>query len=351
MDDFTMPFSMGADLAELDLLKYKNTSDDAETKIHKAFLNKALALHPDRGGTRPAFQRAVNAFQRLKHRLEEERHSTAQINKSVDYYGCNEKEEEYWYNEHYCFFQRAWEYDFGDIKEYQVYFENWHREQTIAREKLLEEEKLASETSNNDINEENHVCMFCGREPAVTKQEAELNGVNWNEYCAHPDKLKTCWPCIEGSISVISEKATLLKFNKKLSTMTMSNTGFEYNPFFTFLKSKGKCFHRTIHNKEITYFWFPDLEMEALSLGWRPRGKKKKKDVPWVRRDLSAKREAATLESLPRKPTKRNKPMDTDDTIDSMETSESKRKRRGKREKDMHYPDEDDDEMYDSDVE
>jgi hypothetical protein len=34
-----------------------------------------------------------------------------------------------------------------------------------------------------------------------------------------------------------------------------------------------------------------------------------------------------------------------------METSESKRKRRGKREKDMHYPDEDDDEMYDSDVE
>jgi hypothetical protein len=55
MDDFTMPFSMGADLVELDLLRYKNTSDDAETKIHKAFLNKALALHPDRGSTRPAF--------------------------------------------------------------------------------------------------------------------------------------------------------------------------------------------------------------------------------------------------------------------------------------------------------
>jgi hypothetical protein len=60
---------MGADLAELNLLKYKNTCDDAETKIHKAFLNKALALHPDRGGTRPAFQHAVNAFERLKHRL------------------------------------------------------------------------------------------------------------------------------------------------------------------------------------------------------------------------------------------------------------------------------------------
>ena len=103
----TMPFSMGADLAELDLFKYKNTSDDAETKIHKAFLNKALALHPDRGGTRPAFQRAVNAFQRLKRRLEEERRSDTQVIKSVDYYGCNEREEEYWYNEHYCFFQTS----------------------------------------------------------------------------------------------------------------------------------------------------------------------------------------------------------------------------------------------------
>jgi hypothetical protein len=287
-DVVMMPFSMGADLAELNLLKYKNTCDDAETKIHKAYLNKALALHPDRGITRPAFQCAVNAFERLKHCLEEECHSTAQINKSVNYYGCNEKEEEYWYNAHYCFFQRAWEYDFGDIKEYQVYFENWHQQQTIAREKLLEEEKLASETSNNNINKENHVCMFCGREPAVTKQQAELNGVNWNEYCAHPDKLKTCWPCIEGSISVVSEKATLLKFNKKLSTMTMSNTGFEYTPFFTFLKSKVKCFHQTIHNNEITYFWFPDLEME----GWRPRGKKKQQDVPWVQKDLSSKREA-----------------------------------------------------------
>jgi hypothetical protein len=84
---------------------------------------------------------------------------------------------------------------------------------------------------------------------------------------------------------------TLLKFNKTLSTMTMSNIGFEYNPFFTFLKSRGKCFHQTIHNNEITYFWFPDLEMEALSLGWRPRGKKKQQGVPWVQKDLSAKRE------------------------------------------------------------
>jgi hypothetical protein len=197
----------------------------------------------------------------------------------------------------------------------------------------LEEEKLASETSNNDINEENHVCMFCGREPAITKQQAELNGVNWNEYCAHPNKLKTCWPCIEGSISVISEKATLLKFNKKLSTMKMSNTGFEYNPFFTFLKSKVTCFHQTIHNKEITYFWFPDLEMEALSLGWRRRAQKKQQGVPWVQKDLSSKREAATLKSLPSKLTKRKKPVETDDTIDSMETSESTRKRHGRGEK------------------
>jgi hypothetical protein len=34
-----------------------------------------------------------------------------------------------------------------------------------------------------------------------------------------------------------------------------------------------------------------------------------------------------------------------------METSESKRKRCGRGEKDMHCPDEDDDEMYDSNVE
>ena len=196
-------------------------------------------------------------------------------------------------------FRRAWEYDFGDIKEYQVYFENWHREQTIAREKLLEEEKLAARISNDDSEEEQVMCMFCGSERAITKHEAELYGLNWNEYCAHPDKLKTCWPCKEANISVISEKTALLKFNKKLNTTTMSNTGFEYYPFFAFLESKGKYFHQTVHNKEITYFWFPDLEMEALSLGWRPRGKKRQQGVPWVRKDLSAKGEASTLKSSP----------------------------------------------------
>lgn len=192
----------------------------------------------------------------------------------------------------------------------------------------MEGEKLAITISNEESEEEQVLSMFCGCERAIPKHEADLHGLNWNEYCAHPDKLKMCWPCKEGSLSVISEKTALLKFNKKLNTTTVSNTGFEYYPFFTFLQSKGRCFHQTVHNKETTYFWFPNFEMEALSLGWRPRGKRNQQGVPWVQKDLSAKREEVTmLKSSPRESRKRNKPIEIDDSIDLTVNSDSKRNR------------------------
>ena len=51
------------------------------------------------------------------------------------------------------------------------------------------------------------------------------------------------------------------------------------------------------------YYWYPDLEMEALSLGWKPRGDKKK-DVPWVRKDLSDETELVA-QKPPSKPEKK----------------------------------------------
>jgi hypothetical protein len=93
--------------------------------------------------------------------------------------------------------------------------------------------------------------------------------------------------------------------------------------------------------------------MEALSLGWRPRGKKKQQGVPWLgaKGFICQEREAITLKLLPSKSAKTKRPIATDDTMNSMESADSKRKRCGRGEKDMHYRDEDDDEMYDSEVE
>lgn len=335
-----MPFSMAADFAELDLLKFKNSNDSAEIKVHKAYLLKALILHPDRGGTKFAFQRLVNAFERLKRRLQEEGNSGDQTVTQLDFYSTDEQEEEYWYKQHYNFFVRAWDYSFQNQQEYQTYFDNWHREQTKAREKYL---KLVKSTSTTPPGEQ--LCMFCGSSGVITKKEAEAFGLDWQEYCAHPEGYKTCWPCKEGNLSVVSEKTCLLKFNKKLSVAVTSNTGFEYNPFFAFLQESKRCFHQTTHNKEITYYWYPDLEMEAYALGWKPRGKKKQQEGPWVRKDLSVKRKGGEpkQQQQKEKPVALRKRKSKEAHVQDsslMVTPDSKRKRRGKREKDMHYPEE-----------
>ena len=47
-----------------------------------------------------------------------------------------------------------------------------------------------------------------------------------------------------------------------------------------------KAYEGATRNSE--YFWYPDLEEEALAQGWKPRGKKKE-EVPWERQDIRGK--------------------------------------------------------------
>ena len=92
----------------------------------------------------------------------------------------------------------------------------------------------------------------------------------------------------------MTEKMACNAFAKKLDFTTKSGrTGNDYRPVFWFLKLDKKSFHHqpvvvghkgTIRNNE--YFWYPDLEKEALALGWEPRGEKKNSGVPWQRKDV-----------------------------------------------------------------
>ena len=129
-----------------------------------------------------------------------------------------------------------------------------------------------------------------------SKDDAVKNGLNWDEYSAHPCHYKTCWGCKDSHKSVMTERMACKAFDKKLDiTETSHRTGNVYRPIFWFLKLDNKSFHHqpvvighekgNIRNSQ--YFWYPDLEEEALARGWEPRGGKKRSGVtPWQRKDL-----------------------------------------------------------------
>lgn len=51
-------------------------------------------------------------------------------------------------------------------------------------------------------------CMFCGLNTPISQDTAaEDNGLNWEEYSAHPGGfLITCWDCKNNHVSVMSNK-------------------------------------------------------------------------------------------------------------------------------------------------
>ena len=156
-------------------------------------------------------------------------------------------------------------------------------------------------------------CMFCGVNRGISKMDALTDGLHWEEYASHPENYRTCWTCKSNHISVMTESMAIQKFAKKLSAPTVKSADGETHRFvFQQLRDKSCAFHhqpRTCHYKEETriseYFWYPDLEKEALNLGWLPRGKKKEQ-VPWTRKDLpleasSSEDDPATYPRTPKK--------------------------------------------------
>ena len=279
-----------------------------ETKIRRAYLRLAEQRHPDKsGGSKESFQRLVDAYERLTSRNAYARTSVAAASGPAasfptvdeqqeddgegpyyyeDYDDSNDGQRDYWYVQHYNFFQRASQThrsSSSDEDDFDAFFENWHKARR--REYARGIDKRDRRRSNDSQCD---VCMFCGVNEAIRKDDALENGLNWEEYCAHPYNYKTCWGCKNSHKSVMTEKMACHRFAKKLSGRTGND-----RPVFSVLKSHHKSFHHQpvvkghegpILNNE--YYWYPDLEEKALELGWKPRRKKNNAEVPWQRKDI-----------------------------------------------------------------
>lgn len=282
------------DLAELGLA---DNEDVDERTIRKAYLRLSRSRHPDKGGTKESFQLLVNAYERLR----SDTYAANVEEKEEDQGGgCGggggEYDEGFWYDAHHDFFQRAWEYGWADdAPEFENYHENWHESAKERARRRREDIRAGYDWRDRKAKASDEKCMFCGVNAPITKRKAKAEGLNWEEYSAHPDGLKTCWVCKDKHISVMTENMAIKKFGKKLDYMvTSSRTGTEYRPVFWFLKCKGRSFHHQpktnyceVPTRNSEYYWYPDLETEALSLGWKPRGKQKE-EVPWTRKDKSS---------------------------------------------------------------
>lgn len=184
---------------------------------------------------------------------------------------------------------------------------NYARER---RDNLKHKYDYRDRKAGNNKEEEELLCMFCGVNKGISQVDAHTDGLQWEEYASHPAHYRTCWTCKNSHISVLTESMAQQKFSKKLQDVpktvkTTTEDGGEarHRAVFLQLRDARKTFHhqpRTGRFKEETrkseYFWYPDLEQEALKLGWLPRGKKKEL-VPWTRKDVPVAMEEAVTTS------------------------------------------------------
>ncbi len=139
----------------------------------------------------------------------------------------------------------------------------------------------------------------------ITKEKAAKNGLNWDEYSRGVEgypRYTTCWICKDQHKSVLTEAQACMKFSKKLAfTAESKRSGNNYRPVFWLLKNANRTFHQqpavSVQTRNSEYYWYPDLEREALARGWKPRGAMKN-SVPWDRKDRPTRE---TVSTPPRK--------------------------------------------------
>lgn len=298
------------DLAELGLKDETPT----ETQIRKAYVLLAKTRHPDKGGTTDSFQKLVNAYERLNANSYQKRTPASSAGRPKPSRQQPESEEEseedddagddseFWYEAHFNFFH-GWEgfyhEDFDDEDE--EYFRHWYKseKQRYTRQRR-EDIKRGYDRRDQKAHgtDEEESCMFCGENQGIKKEDAESSGLKWEEYIQHPAKYRTCWACLRSHKSVMTKSMALKKFGKKLDYQIESSKGGLYHPVFWFLQLHEKTFHYQPNIGRLTlnsqYFWYPDLEEEALERGWKPRGHDKLL-VPWKRKDVGATKKRAIV--------------------------------------------------------
>jgi curved DNA-binding protein CbpA len=308
-----------------DLMVLELSEGVTPQEIRQKYKHLARRDHPDKGGSKEAFQRLSGAYERLSRPVDESSESEAYEDQSPasNSYSANDQDDfrsNFWYSHFYHFFQRRWNsgyehdgdqssgYGDADDDDNDDHFDHWQEatRKAYARERQ-ENLKRGYDYRDHDVSECGKVCMFCGLHAPISEESAKASGLNWEEYTAHPDGYKTCWDCKNNHISVMSQSMALKKFAKKLDfKLESARTGREYYPVFFFLKLDQKSFHHQPvtrltdgPTRNTEYFWYPDLVDRALAEGWTPR--EEKDEVPWVRKDTGIAYERAVVAKQTRK--------------------------------------------------
>lgn len=300
--------------------------EDDPKKIRKAYLRLSRTCHPDKGGSTEAFQRLSNAYGRLVHPAEdgeEEASSSAAAAKAPDHREHEDSNANQWYGYYSEFFHDYDEEQFDNFDCYEGEFEAWETSQEERRKAWSRQHQYELRRGRDFRDKKAEAgepkCMFCGENSPITKNEAISEGINWEElsHATREDvQYNTCWCCKTKHVSVLTESQACRKFAKKLNYQIKSKRrGAPYRPVFWKLKTLGRSFHHQPVTKmydgptvNSEYFWYPDLEREALARGWKPRGKMKD-EVPWQRKDVS--RDVVAHTSPAKRQRKRTAPMVT----------------------------------------
>ena len=243
----------------------------------------------------------------------------------------NDDDQSYYsYEDYYSYFNTYGYYnEEDDFDAYEDNFSSWEKEREARRRAHSEFHKqqvrLGNDFRDGKASTQSDTCMFCGKNTAITESSAEENGINWEEYIestqveTFPGYI-TCWACKSNHISVLTEKKACSMFAKKLNIQVQSNYGQgTYNPIFWLLRRNGRSFHhQPVTNmydgapRNSVFYWYPDLEREALARGWKPRGDKKK-SVPWQRKDMLTSIVSITPGTLSLKKRRKTDESDDDD--------------------------------------
>ena len=322
--------------------------------LKKRYYDLARELHPDKGGDKGNFQALVNAYDCLCDSRKTEEVQPEEAEDDLQYY---EDHLSYWH----AYFQRD-RSSSGDFEEFddrfQSTFDDWHMSAKEKSEKRRQDIKNKVDSRDRKIYKKHafdmpmiststddnwRPCMFCGVNYGISKSDAYEWGLNWDEYMQHEENYTTCWACLNDHTSAMTYKMAIKKFGRKLDPKNADHFLLEFDSnrrgrikpiFFDRLRVNKQTFHyqpkekngfHTKNLKEREYFWYPDLEHEAISRGWKPRGGSNDSEFPWRRKDLhqSVAKPVVTPSPKRKKKKKQNGVKSEDRTI-------SKRKKRKK---------------------
>ncbi|CAB9521769.1 expressed unknown protein [Seminavis robusta] len=326
----------------LKLMGFGRNENPSPTELKKRYKRLALSLHPDKGGVKEDFQAMVHAYEWLCDHSCVGPTTGSSANRSSssttsqpeedgeEEHDREESDHEYTYAEHYSywqdFFHHSSDHQRSDRENqnddnddyFETTFDGWHeraRQRARQRRQDIKDKydwrdtkfkkrlqppaspkNVMTTTQQGEESYTNGACMFCGVNYGIQPSVAEEWGLNWAQYVRHSSQYRTCWACLKDHTSVLTKKMAMKKFARKLDPATMLENGQSYPApdFFRMLQRQHKTFHyqpvvkneegEMICTRNSEYYWYPDLEAEALRRGWKPRGSTKF-EVPWQRKD------------------------------------------------------------------